>query len=75
MMTWANYMVGQTKLRHPECWGITDVGRLLGGRAGEEFLSVAFVLCTSCHRTLAKLTDIRHDFHCRVGYSRRVDRA
>lgn len=46
MMTWANYMVGQTKLRHPEVWGITDVGRLLYGRVGEEFLSVAFLLCT-----------------------------
>lgn len=47
MMTWANYMVGQTKLRHPEVWGITDVGRLLFGRFGEEFLSVAFLLCMS----------------------------
>lgn len=40
-------MVGQTKLRHPQVWGITDVGRLLYGRVGEEFLSVAFLLCES----------------------------
>lgn len=47
MMTWANWQVGQTKLRHPDVWGVTDVGRKLAGRFGEEFLSIAFLLCTS----------------------------
>ncbi|BEI81094.1 hypothetical protein CcaverHIS002_0202540 [Cutaneotrichosporon cavernicola] len=44
MMTWANWQVGQTKLRHPDVWGVTDVGRKIAGRFGEEFLSVAFLL-------------------------------
>lgn len=48
MMTWANWEVGQTKLRHPDVWGVTDVGRKLGGRFGEEFLSIAFLLCECC---------------------------
>lgn len=42
---WSNYMVGNFKLRHPEVYGIADVGGLLLGRAGREFFGVAFCLC------------------------------
>jgi hypothetical protein len=51
MMTWANWQVGQTKLRHPDVWGVTDVGRKLAGRFGEEFLSISFLLCTYAKRS------------------------
>lgn len=42
---WSNYMVGNFKLRHPEVYGIADVGGLLLGRAGREFFGLAFCLC------------------------------
>ncbi|GKT87429.1 amino acid transporter [Colletotrichum tofieldiae] len=32
--TWSDYIVGVFKLRHPEVYGIDDVGRLLFGRVG-----------------------------------------
>jgi amino acid permease len=43
--TWSNYIVGVFKLRHPEVYGIDDVGKKLFGRIGQEILAVAFVLC------------------------------
>ncbi|CBY01386.1 similar to amino acid transporter [Plenodomus lingam JN3] len=41
---WSNYMVGIFKLKHPEVYGIDDVGQLLFGRIGKEFFAVVFVL-------------------------------
>ena len=38
-------MVGAFKLRHPEVYGIDDVGQLLFGRIGKEVMGVAYVLC------------------------------
>jgi len=45
--TWSDYMVGVFKIKHPEVYGIDDVGRLLFGRVGREFFGVAYVLCKS----------------------------
>lgn len=42
---WSNYIVGQFKLRHPQVYGIEDVGSMLFGRAGREVLGLAFALC------------------------------
>ncbi|OLN87215.1 N amino acid transport system protein 3 [Colletotrichum chlorophyti] len=42
--TWSDYIVGVFKLRHPEVYGIDDVGRLLFGRVGREFFGVVFCL-------------------------------
>ncbi|KAI4725545.1 hypothetical protein E4T49_06707 [Aureobasidium sp. EXF-10728] len=42
--TWSDYMVGAFKLRHPEVYGIDDVGQLLFGRIGKEVMGVAYVL-------------------------------
>ncbi|KAJ5280176.1 hypothetical protein N7478_005548 [Penicillium angulare] len=43
--TWSNYMVGDFKLRHPEVYGIDDIGGLLFGKTGRIVLGTAFVLC------------------------------
>lgn len=40
--TWSDYMVGEFKLRHPEVYGIDDVGQLLVGRVGREVFATAF---------------------------------
>lgn len=42
---WSGYMVGTFKMRHPETYGIEDVGQKLFGRAGREVLGLAFALC------------------------------
>jgi amino acid permease len=44
---WSGYMVGTFKMRHPETYGIEDVGQKLFGRAGREVLGLAFALCGS----------------------------
>lgn len=43
--TWSDYMVGVFKLRHPEVYGLDDVGALMFGRIGREFFTLAFCLC------------------------------
>jgi amino acid permease len=45
MITWSNYMVGVYKMRHPNVYGIEDVGRNLLGRFGYEFFGWLFVIC------------------------------
>lgn len=45
--TWSDYIVGTFKLRHPEIYGIDDVGALMFGRVGREVLGLAFCLCKS----------------------------
>ncbi|KAM0542263.1 hypothetical protein ACHAPJ_012871 [Fusarium lateritium] len=42
--TWSNYIVGIFKIRHPEVYGIDDVGGLLFGRVGREVLGICFCL-------------------------------
>ncbi|KAF5250535.1 hypothetical protein FOXYS1_14872, partial [Fusarium oxysporum] len=42
--TWSNYIVGIFKIRHPEIYGIDDVGGLLFGRIGREVLGICFCL-------------------------------
>ncbi|GAB7365634.1 hypothetical protein MBLNU230_g6698t1 [Neophaeotheca triangularis] len=42
--SWSNYRVGAFKLRHPEVYGIDDVGQLIFGRIGREVFAVMFVL-------------------------------
>ncbi|KAF5847286.1 hypothetical protein GGP41_000043 [Bipolaris sorokiniana] len=45
---WSGYMVGTFKMRHPETYGIEDVGQKLFGRAGREVLGLAFALLWTC---------------------------
>ncbi|CAG9983547.1 unnamed protein product [Clonostachys byssicola] len=42
--TWSDYIVGVFKLRHPEIYGIDDVGWMIFGRIGKEVLAAGFVL-------------------------------
>lgn len=42
--TWSSYVVGQFKLNHPQVYGIPDVGMLLFGPIGRDFLAIAFCL-------------------------------
>ncbi|KAL2164927.1 hypothetical protein VTH06DRAFT_223 [Thermothelomyces fergusii] len=41
---YASYVIGQVKLKYPDISHYTDVGRMMGGRFGYEFISVMFVL-------------------------------
>ncbi|KAF2009393.1 transmembrane amino acid transporter [Aaosphaeria arxii CBS 175.79] len=41
---WSSWIVGVFKLRHPEVYGIEDVGEKLFGRVGREFFGLAFAL-------------------------------
>lgn len=43
--SWSNYRVGVFKKKHPEVYGIDDVGNIIFGRVGREVLAVAFCLC------------------------------
>ena len=45
MTGWSNYIVGVFKLRHPDVYGIDDVGRKLFGRVGYEVFGITFALC------------------------------
>lgn len=40
-----DYIIGVFKIRHPEVYGIDDVGGLLLGRTGKIGQGIAFVLC------------------------------
>ncbi|KAI7185980.1 amino acid transporter [Hortaea werneckii] len=42
--TWSDYMIGVFKLKHPEVYGIDDVGGLLAGRTGYWIMGGAFCL-------------------------------
>lgn len=44
---WSGYMVGAFKRRHPETYGIEDVGQKIFGRTGREVLGLGFALCGS----------------------------
>ncbi|KAL2153643.1 hypothetical protein VTH82DRAFT_4798 [Thermothelomyces myriococcoides] len=41
---YASYVIGQVKLKYPDISHYTDVGRMMCGRFGYEFISVMFVL-------------------------------
>lgn len=43
--TWSDYIVGVFKLRHPDVYGIDDVGAKLFGRVGREVFAIVFILC------------------------------
>ena len=45
--TWSDYMVGIFNIKHPEVYGIDDVGRLIAGPIGYWFMGIAFCLCAS----------------------------
>lgn len=41
-------MVGKFKLRHPDVYSVADVGYMLGGRVGQEFVAIAYWLYMTC---------------------------
>ena len=43
--TWSDYMVGAFKIRHPEVYGVDDVGYLLFGQIGRVILGGTFCIC------------------------------
>ncbi|KAJ5786793.1 transmembrane amino acid transporter protein-domain-containing protein [Penicillium pulvis] len=43
--TWADWMVGVFKRRHPHIYGVDDVGRMLFGRIGFEVFGACFCIC------------------------------
>ena len=42
--TWSDYVVGVFKHRHPEVYGIDDVGDLIFGKAGRIIFGTGFCL-------------------------------
>ncbi|KAL9616684.1 MAG: hypothetical protein Q9160_008472 [Pyrenula sp. 1 TL-2023] len=46
--TWSDYIVGVFKLRHPDVYGIDDVGQKLFGHVGREVFGVVFILYWIC---------------------------
>lgn len=77
--TWSDYIVGVFKLRHPEVYGIDDVGRLLFGRVGREFFGIVFCLCKFSNRGKGNSETnhslpIRLDLRCRLWHARCLDR-
>lgn len=42
--TWSSYIIGVFKIRHPEVYGIGDVGRMLFGRVGYELFGGVYAL-------------------------------
>lgn len=45
--TWANYIIGGFKQRHPEVYGIDDAGGLMFGRIGREVFGVGVCISES----------------------------
>lgn len=68
MITWSNYIVGAFKLRHPNVYGIEDIGRIFLGRFGYEFFGWLFAVCKlTCFVRVCVLIVInarRLGFHC-----------
>lgn len=48
MTTWSGWMVGKFKIRHPEVYSVADVGYMLAGPFGREFIAVAYWLYMTC---------------------------
>lgn len=45
IVTWSAFVLGSFKLNHRECYSLADVGRILAGRWGEEFFTLAVCIC------------------------------
>ncbi|CAK9780360.1 hypothetical protein CC85DRAFT_287903 [Cutaneotrichosporon oleaginosum] len=45
IVTWSAFVLGSFKLNHRECYSMADVGRILAGRWGEEFFTLAVCIC------------------------------
>lgn len=43
--TWSAHMIGKFRQKHPEVFGVEDVGKLLFGRWGKEFFQTVYTLC------------------------------
>ncbi|KAJ9111620.1 hypothetical protein QFC22_006493 [Naganishia vaughanmartiniae] len=41
-------MVGRFKIRHPDVYSVADVGYMIGGRVGREFIAIAYWLYMTC---------------------------
>lgn len=46
--TWSSYMIGRFKIRHPEVYGIGDVGGMFFGRVGYELFGGVYALGGFC---------------------------
>lgn len=42
---WSQYMIGVFKIRHPEVYGIEDVGGMLFGPIAKELIGAGFFIC------------------------------
>lgn len=70
--TWSDYVVGVFKFKHPEVYGIDDVGRLVAGSPGYWIMGGAFCLCKeslSGEKNAADWTLIRFHLPVRVRYA------
>ncbi|GAA5856123.1 hypothetical protein JCM9279_004919 [Rhodotorula babjevae] len=47
LTTWSGEILGRFKLRHPEVYSLSDCGRLMFGRVGDEVFGVAYFLLTT----------------------------
>lgn len=47
LTTWSGEILGRFKLRHPEVYSLSDCGRLMFGRVGDEVFGVAYFLRAS----------------------------
>ncbi|KAE8343789.1 hypothetical protein BDV24DRAFT_161095 [Aspergillus arachidicola] len=58
--TWSNHMIGVFKLRHPEVYGIDDVGWMFFGQIGCELFGAAYALygCSSFQIVVMVLTPL-----------------
>lgn len=45
IVTWSAYVLGEFKLAHRDTYSLADVGRVLFGRVGEEFFTIAVCVC------------------------------
>ncbi|GAA5889893.1 hypothetical protein JCM6882_004357 [Rhodosporidiobolus microsporus] len=45
MTMWSGWYMGEFKLKHPQVYSLSDAGRLMAGRFGEEFVGVMYWLC------------------------------
>lgn len=50
--TWSNYMIGVFKLRHPDVYGVDDVGEKLFGPIGREVFALCLCICKLDHLPL-----------------------
>lgn len=51
---WSQYMIGVFKQRHPQVYGIEDVGGMFFGSIARELVGVAFFICEQYHPPCSK---------------------